>query len=164
MVGEDRVVMSVKELRRVHVIRQVLEKQITQSMAGEALGLTARHIRRLLQRVRAEGDTGLAHRGRGRPSNRQIQEQVRAKVLRLYETRYADFGPTLAVEKLAERYGLTISDETLRRWLTARGIDPFRRRKRPPGRGGSGDPMWGSCFSWMAHTTTGLRAGAPAVC
>ena len=58
MVGEDRVTMSGKELRRVHVLRQALEKNITQGQAGEALGLTARHIRRLLRRVQAEGMRG----------------------------------------------------------------------------------------------------------
>lgn len=131
MVGEDRVIMSVKELRRVHVIRHVLEKKITQGQAGEALGLTARHIRRLLQRVRVDGDAGLVHRGRGQPSNRKIPEKVKAKVLRLYAQRYGDFGPTLAAEKLAERHGITLSDETVRLWLHARGIDHFRRRKRP---------------------------------
>lgn len=131
MVGEDRIVMSARELRRVHVIRQVLEKQLPQGKAGEALGLTTRQIRRLLQRMRAEGDRGLAHRGRGKPSNRRIREPVKATVLRLYETRYGDFGPTLAVKQLAERHGITLSAETLRRWLCARGIDHFTRRKRP---------------------------------
>lgn len=130
MVGEDRVTMSGKELRRVHVLRQALEKNITQSQAGEALGLTARHIRRLLRRVQAEGDAGLVHRGRGKPSNRQRPTKVRAQVLGLYARRYADCGPTLVVEKLAEHHGITISDETLRRWLQARGIDHFRRRTR----------------------------------
>lgn len=52
-------------------------------------------------------------------------------MLKLYETRYADFGPTLAAEKLAERHGISLSDETLRRWLRERGIEHFTRRKRP---------------------------------
>lgn len=131
MVGEDRVMMSVKELRRVHVIRQAMEKKLTQVEAGTLVGLTARQIRRLIQRVRQEGDRGLVHRGRGQPSNRRIAERLKAKVLRLYEQRYGDFGPTLAAEKLAERHGITISEETLRLWLKARGIDHFTRRKRP---------------------------------
>jgi len=67
--------MSGKELRRVHVIRQTLEKQITQEKAGELLGLTERQIWRLLRRVEQEGDQGLVHRGRGQPSNRRIPEQ-----------------------------------------------------------------------------------------
>ena len=131
MVGEDRVMMSVKELRRVHVIRQAMEKTITQVKAGALVGLTARHVRRLIQRVQQEGDRGLMHRGRGQPSNRRIAEPIKAKILRLYARRYADFGPTLAAEKLAERHGLTLSAETLRGWLHERGIDHFTRRKRP---------------------------------
>ena len=131
MVGEDKILMSGKELRRVHVIHQVREKRITQREAGTLLRLTDRQIRRLLGRVQEEGDQGLLHRGRGKPSNRRIPEKRKAKVLKLYEERYGDFGPTLAVEKLAERDGLTLSDETLRLWLRARGINHFARRKRP---------------------------------
>jgi len=130
MVGEDRVMMSVKELRRVHVIRHANERKMTQVKAGALLGLTTRQIRRLIARVEQEGEKGLAHRGRGKPSNRRMPEKVKAKVLQLYETRYGDFGPTLAVEKLAEHHGIVLSDETLRRWLAVRGIDHFRRRKR----------------------------------
>lgn len=55
MIGEDRVTMSGKELRRVHVIRQVMDKQLTQVKTGALLGLTTRQVRRLIKRVRAEG-------------------------------------------------------------------------------------------------------------
>jgi len=74
MVREDRVIMSVKELRRVHVIRQTREKKLTQVKAGT-----------LLARVAQTGDQGLAHRGRGKPSNRRIPEKVKAKALKLCE-------------------------------------------------------------------------------
>ncbi|MEK7272617.1 MAG: ISNCY family transposase, partial [Nitrospirota bacterium] len=131
MVREDRVIMSVKELRRVHVIRQTMEKTLTQVKAGILLGLTPRHIRRLIERVTQAGDQGLAHRGRGTPSNRRIPETVKAKGLQLYEKRYGDFGPTLAAEKLAECHGITISAETVRGWLREAGVVHFRRRKRP---------------------------------
>ena len=60
MVGEDRGMMSVKALRRVHVIRQAMEKQRTQVKAGARVGLTARHVRRLIERVQQEGDQGRA--------------------------------------------------------------------------------------------------------
>jgi hypothetical protein len=52
-------------------------------------------------------------------------------VLRLFQTRYADFGPTFASEKLAERHQLTVSDETLRRWLKAAAIPYPSRKPRP---------------------------------
>ena len=131
MVREDRVIMSVKELRRVHVIRQTTEKTLTQVKAGTLLGLTPRHIRRLLARMAQTGDQGLAHRGRGRPSNRRIPDKVQTKALKLYAQRYGDFGPTLAAEKLTECHGITVSAETVRGWLRDAGIDHFTRRKRP---------------------------------
>jgi len=131
MVREDKVIMSVKELRRVHVIRQAMEKKLTQVQAGILLGLTPRHIRRLIARVAQAGDQGLAHRGRGKPSNRQIPEPVKTKALTLYEQQYGDFGPTLAAEKLAERQGMVVNAETLRGWLLAKGVTHFQRRKRP---------------------------------
>ena len=131
MVREDRVIMSVKELRRVHVIRQTMEKRLTQVQAGILLGLTPRHIRRLIERVKQAGDHGLAHRGRGKPSNRRIPETVKAKGLKLYAQRYGDFGPTLAAEKLTECHGMAVSAETVRGWLRDAGIDHFTRRKRP---------------------------------
>ncbi len=42
MVGEGRVIMSGKELRRVHVIRQAMETRITQAKASALLKLTTR--------------------------------------------------------------------------------------------------------------------------
>jgi transposase len=131
MVGEDTVRMSVKELRRLHVLRLAMDKKLRQREAGRLLGLTARHVRRLIKRVRAEGDAGLAHRARGRPSNRGHAPTLKARVLALYAQHYEDFGPTLAAEKLAERQGITLSDETLRLWLRGAGLDHFGRRARP---------------------------------
>lgn len=131
MVREDAVRMSAKELKRVHVIRQVMVRALRQRAAGEILGLTARQVRRLIQRVRTEGEAGLVHRGRGQPSNRRIAAPLKAKVLKLYGQRYGDFGPTLATEKLAEREGITLGVETLRQWLRECGITHFTRRPRP---------------------------------
>jgi transposase len=131
MVREETVQMSVQELKRVHVIRQAMNKALRQREAGEVLGLTARQVRRLIQRVRAEGDAGLVHRNRGTPSNRRYRPALKARVLRLYAKHYRDFGPTLAAEKLAEQQGIMLSAETLRQWLRATGVTHFRRRTRP---------------------------------
>ena len=87
MVRKDRVIMRVKELRRVSVIRQTREQQLTQVQAGTVLRLTPRHVRRLLERLEQAGDRGLAHRGRGTPSNRRIPAKVKATALRLYAQR-----------------------------------------------------------------------------
>ncbi len=131
MAREDRVLMSIEEVRRGHIIHQVLEGKLLQVEAAEVIGLTDRQIRRLIKRARREGDRGLIHRSRGRRSNRAMDPKVRARALKLYGTKYADFGPTLAAEKLVEREGIDVCDETLRLWLKAEGVSYPRRRKRP---------------------------------
>ena len=44
---------------------------------------------------------------------------------------YADFGPTLAAEKLAQRHGCAVSRETLRGWMIADGLWVDRRHRLP---------------------------------
>jgi hypothetical protein len=82
-------------------------------------------------RVRQEGDKGIIHRLRGRPSNRRLP--YKDKVLRLFKEKYPDFGPTLASEKLFERDKIKVNDETLRLWLDQEGI-PYKKRKKRPHR------------------------------
>ena len=131
------------ELKRLHVIQKVLERVIRQVEAAEILSLSGRQIRRIVKRIRREGDRGIVHQSRGRPSNRRTPDKVKSKVIRLYRAQYKDFGPTLASEKLLERDRIEISDETLRKWLLeagdwkktrkARGHRQWRERKSHTG-------------------------------
>jgi transposase-like protein len=129
MAGEDMIMVGQGELKRLHVIRKVLERVIKQVEAAEILSLSGRQIRRIVKRIRSEGDRGVIHKSRGRPSNRRIPPKIKDRVIRLYRAQYKDFGPTLASEKLLERDRIEISDETLRRWLIEGG-DWKKSRKR----------------------------------
>lgn len=129
MAGQDIIMASQRELKRLHIIQKVLEGGITQRDASEVLILSDRQIRRLVKRVKIEGEKGLIHRSRGRPSNRRISQKIKEKVLKLYRTQYEGFGPTLAAEKLGERDSIAINDETLRVWLIESG-DWKKSRKR----------------------------------
>ncbi len=128
MAGEDMIMARQGELRRLHVIQKVLERGIKQGDAAEILSLSPRQIRRIVKRIRREGERGIIHQSRGRPSNRRIAGKIRDKVIELYRRRYRGFGPTLASEKLQERDGIRISDETLRKWLMEAG--DWRRHRR----------------------------------
>jgi transposase len=125
---EDMLLMRPHEWKRLHLIHQALEKKINQKQAAELAGLSARQMRRLMKRIRQEGDRGILHRRRGQPSNRRLAEKAREKVLRLFEKKYADFGPTLASEKLGTLDRISIHPETLRLWLGQAQI-PYKRRK-----------------------------------
>src|SRR5689334_16542519 len=94
------VTMSAEELDRVGVLGLVLERRLTQRAASQRLGLSSRQVRRLLWSLRRGGPSELASRRRGRPSNRRLADAVRSAALELIRRRYADFGPTLAHEKL----------------------------------------------------------------
>lgn len=72
---------------------------------------------------------GWPHKSRGRSSGRRFPEEIKERVIRLYRDQYRDFGPTLAGEKLLERDGIKLSDETLRKWLMESG-DWRKARKR----------------------------------
>jgi len=129
MVGKDMIVMSIREVRRLKALQTVIDKQITQKVAASMLGLSGRQVRRLVKVIREKGDRGIIHGLRGRPSNRRLPEEMRGRVLSLYQERYPDFGPTLAVEKLFECDGITISDETVRTWLIEAGLWKKRRKR-----------------------------------
>ena len=128
---KDIITMSREEIRRVGVIEQIREGRITQAHGGKVLGLSDRQIRRIVQRVKAEGESGGLHRLRGQPSNHRTNPKKKTRILVLYDENYSGFGPPLAAEKLWERNHLRVHPETLRQWLQKEGRSyPQRKGKR----------------------------------
>lgn len=124
------VTMSDKELSRINVIQSVIEKRMRRRDAAHQLALTKRQTQRLMNRFRESGAAGLANLRRGRPGNHRLPESLKLRVLSLLHEHYSDFGPTLAAEKLRERHDITVSVETLRKWMTADGLwVPYSRRR-----------------------------------
>jgi len=111
----ERIALSQTERDRLCVLHEIRQKHITQSQAARRLKISDRHIRRLLVGVGQRGDRALLHGLRGRPSNRRLATRLERKILRRVRQRYADFGPALAAEHLAQE-GLPVSRETLRKW------------------------------------------------
>jgi transposase len=133
MAGKDIIRMSQEEIKRINVIRQAIDKRLTQVEAAGILNLSDRQVRRIIKRVLEEGDRGIVHRSRGKPSHNKIPHKIKARVIDLYGEKYEGFGPTLATEKLFEIDEIRLSCETLRNWLRERGIE-YRGRKRRPHR------------------------------
>lgn len=128
---EDTNTMTQKAVDRFEVIQQVVSRQLRQKDAAWQLGLSVLQIKRLVQWYRAEGAAGLNSRRLGRRPNNPIAEVLRRKIFDLVRSRYADFGPTLACEKLAECHYLKISVETLRQWMIAENLCQPKAHKRP---------------------------------
>ena len=84
MAEKDIITMTQKELKRLHIIKQVLEKRLRQIEAAELLDLSSRQIRRIVKRVGEKGNKGIIHRSRGQPSHRRLPERIKNKVIALY--------------------------------------------------------------------------------
>jgi transposase len=127
------ITMSMKEAKRLHIVRQAMEKRITQAEAAQVTGLDLRQVQRIVRRVRQDGDRGICHRARGKKPNNLIPDTVKDKVIELCRGRYYEFGPTHASEKLLENDRVKVSVETLRTWFIEEEL-PYRKRKKRPHR------------------------------
>src|SRR3989454_8091549 len=134
MKSQQELWMTPRDRDRLKVLDEAEKGHLTQRQAGERLKLSERGVRKLVARLRKEGDGGILHRLRGRASKRKIPEAVRQRAVRLVRREYADFGPTLAAEYLAKEHRVEVSKETLRKWLSEAG--GWKRERR---RGGGGD-------------------------
>lgn len=122
--------MSERELRRAEVLASVMAGRLTVTAAAEVMSVTRRQAQRLAHRFADEGVAGLCHRARGRPSNRLLGPHVRQMAISYVTANYSDFGPTLASEMLLERHGVTVSRETLRKWMSEEGLWLSRKQRR----------------------------------
>jgi len=130
MAGKDTFKLSMKEMRRIPVIRSVISRQITQQEAANILGLCRQQIGRITVEVIKEGDIALIHSSRGKPSNRRTSSNIKDKILGLCRTKYEGFNPTFAAEKLFEIEKLYIHHETLRLWFIENKIE-YKKRRAP---------------------------------
>jgi transposase len=124
------ITMSERDLQRIEVLSKVMAGRMTMVSAAHVLDLSERQVRRLLDRMRTDGAASIRHKAIGRPSNNRITDSVRDYAVALVRERYADFGPTLATEKLVERDGLHVSRETVRTWMVDAGLWLSRKQRR----------------------------------
>ena len=75
------VLMNERELHRVGVLAKIRAGDRTIASGAMVLGLTARHMRRLLKRYEQFGAPGLVHGHRSHPLNRRRPLAERGRVL-----------------------------------------------------------------------------------
>lgn len=130
MTEKDVFLMSGIDRKRLKVISMAVDKRIKQWEAAEKLDISERQARRLIRRYKKEGDKGLVHRLRGRPSARRIDNHVVEEIVDVYAEKYKGFGPTLAHEKIVEIEGMEICRESLRKKLLEVGLWEISRKSK----------------------------------
>jgi transposase len=126
----ERIAMSQEERDKLEWLKRARDGMISQRKAAEKIGVSDRWVRKLLRRMKKQGDAVVVHGLRGRSSNRKIAAQTQRRTVELLkQPDWHDFGPTFASEQLAKRHGIEVSDETVRRWMIEAGLwKPGARR------------------------------------
>jgi predicted transcriptional regulator of viral defense system len=109
-VDEGQLLMTQAERDRLVALKKAKKQLITQKQAAEEIGVTERHVRRLLHKLQRKGDQAVIHELRGRASNRKLSAELeRHAVAVLSDPVYRGFGPTLAAEYLHQRHQITVT-------------------------------------------------------
>lgn len=126
----ERIAMSQQERDELDWLKQAKAGRITQREAACKMGVSDRWVRKLLQRMGAQGDRVVVHGLRGRPSNRKLAAETQRQALAiLKQPDWHDFGPTFAAEQLARQHQIQVGKETLRGWMIEAGMwKPKSRR------------------------------------
>jgi hypothetical protein len=107
--------MNQEERDWLEWLKRAQDGVVTQRQAAEKMGVSDRWVRKLLVRMKTDGDGVVVHGLRGRTSNRQIDKQTQARAMELLkQAEWHDFGPTFASEQLGKRHGIEVSKETVR--------------------------------------------------
>ena len=119
----ERIAMSQEERDKLEWLKRAKDKVISQQEAAQRIGVSDRWVRKLLKRMKQQGDAVVVHGLRGRSSNRRIDSKVQAKSIGILKRpEWHDFGPTFAAEQLAKRHQIRVSDETVRQWMIQEGL------------------------------------------
>jgi transposase len=129
---EKKVTLTLKELKRIHMIHEIQAGRMTGKGAAEILGLSLRQVRRLIKQQREGGDAALAHGNRGRASSRRLNTGIGERIVELAKGKYRDYNDCHFQEELAELpEPIQVSRSTLRTIRRAAGIPSPRKRRAP---------------------------------
>ena len=127
---EGLLTMSTDELKRLAIVQKIVEKNLTQALGAQQLGLTDRQVRRLVKNYKLGGAEGLTSKQRGQTGNRKYSDEKIESIKALVVKHYYDFGPKFAAEKLYEKHSIRINKETLRQWMVEWGLWKATRQKQ----------------------------------
>jgi transposase len=119
----ERIAMSQQERDWLDWLRRARDGKMTQREAAERMGVSERWVRKLLRRMKKQGDAVVVHGLRGRASNRKLAAKTQKQALViLRDPDWHDFGPTFAAEQLAKLHQIQVGKETLRGWMIEAGM------------------------------------------
>lgn len=105
------------------------KRRLSAEEAGEVLGMSGRHFRRLLLRYEEEGTEGLRDRRLGKPSPRRAPAAELSRMQVLYQERYRDFTVKHFHEQLQQRHNYKLGYTVTRLALHGAGLVAKAKRR-----------------------------------
>jgi transposase len=124
-----RIHEGIRRMRFEALLDRQEEGALSQAEAAEMLGMCERSFRRWRDRLRDEGEAGLADRRLGKPSSRRAAGEEISRMLELYRERYVDFTVKHFHEQLVKRHGYKLGYTVTKVHLQRAGL-VVRARKR----------------------------------
>ena len=122
--------MSVSDQLRIEVICKYESGKMSAASACTLLSISERTLRRQVARYKIEGLGFIRHRNKGRrPWNRK-PDPIKSAVHRIMKEVLFDYNLTHAREVLVQSYGLSITQETMRRWCQEIGMIKHKQKRR----------------------------------
>ena len=125
----EKITMTLKEADRLTVMKKIDSQNLSITESAYEMNVSLRQAKRIRKRYIENGVKGLLSKRKGKNSNNRISEKRRAEAVILIHKHYSDFGPTLATEKLKEKHKITISVETVRKWMIEEGLRSSKKIK-----------------------------------
>ncbi len=113
----EGITLSQKDITRYRVIKDSLDRKISNNQAASLLGLSKRQIIRLKNKVREVDLSGIVLGNRGKPPKTTIGGETKETILNLYLNTYNGFNVSHFGEFLEELHGIRVSRETISKLL-----------------------------------------------
>ena len=117
-----KVELTMDKQEQYEIIKALSEGRINKNRAEAKLGVTRRHVNRLLKKYREEGKAAFVHGNTGRKPKHALTDEKKKEIVSLYNKKYYDANFTHASQLMKRNDGVTISPSTLRKLMLAEDV------------------------------------------
>jgi hypothetical protein len=126
----ERLLVTMKDIKRYRILKDVIEKKLKGTEAAQLLNLSVVHISRLKKRLFADGFEGLLRRPAITPPGNKIPERDVQAIIRLRRKLYYDLNIMHFMEKLRDLHKLVYRYESIRQILIKHKDHASKKRRK----------------------------------
>ena len=131
---EGTITITMKEMKTINVLQQLIDDKIDNNQAARELGLTIRQIQRKKKNFKLHGPKSVIHKNKGKPSGRGYPSSLKEEIVQIYKSEYNGWNFSHFNEHLELEHNLRISQTVIYGTLTSAGVkSPSRKKRKPKG-------------------------------